>query len=214
MAEPPNPIARSGQGRFLRLSDLTSAELVELARSADVDAPAAWEQLVTRYERLVWKVVRCFGLSREASWEAFQSTWLRTIEKLDTVSDPERFSGWLATVARNEALSVIRGRQREVPAEDMVEITDAGPPPEEGLHRQELLDAVRQGFGCLGQPCQDLLRMLTIDPPLSYREIEEVLHMRHGSIGPTRRRCLDKLRQTPALMAYLAPESTTERGPT
>ncbi len=85
-------------------------------------------------------------------------------------------------------------------------MADDAPPVGERLHRDELCRSVRQGFASLPQSCQDLLRLLAADPPVPYNEIERLLGMAHGSIGPTRRRCLEKLRNTAAMAAYLDSE--------
>ena len=187
-----------------KLAALEVPELVGLAAGRGPDAEQAWALLVERHVQLVWKVVRCFGLPPEASWEAFQSTWLRAIERLDTLRDPERFPGWLASIARHEALGVIRARRKLVPSGDLPEPVANEPAPTEGVQRHELVAAVRAGFLALSQQCQDLLRLLTVDPPVAYQEIEQLLDMAHGSIGPTRRRCLDKLKATAPMAAYLA----------
>src|SRR4051812_19568477 len=100
---------------------LPTAELVAFARGGAPGGNAAWEVLVKRHVGLVWKVVRSFNLSPEESWEAFQSTWLRAIERLETLVEMERFSGWLVTVARNEALAVIRRGKKLVPSESVPE---------------------------------------------------------------------------------------------
>ena len=185
------------------LATLDAGRLLLVARGGGADAPRAWGLLVERNARLVWKVVRCFRLPEEASWEAYQSTWLRAIERLDTVRDPESFPAWLATTARHEALAVIRARSRVVPTSSMFDRPADDPPLGERLIRDERCRAVQDGFTRLPQSCQDLLRLLTIDPPMPYKEIERLLDMRHGSIGPTRRRCLEKLRETPPMAAFL-----------
>ncbi len=185
------------------LATLDSGQLVLLAQGRGPDAGQAWAVLVERNARLVWKKVRCFRLPEEASWEAYQSTWLRAIERLETLRDPECFPAWLATTARNEALAVIRARRKVVPSPSMFDRPADDPPPGERLQRDERCRAVRDGFTSLPLSCQDLLRLLTIDPPIPYKEIEGLLDMKHGSIGPTRRRCLDKLRGTPAMVAFL-----------
>lgn len=176
-----------------------------MAKGRGADAHRAWVVLVERHTQGVWKVVRCFGLSREASWEAYQNTWLRAIERLDTLRDPGSFASWVATIARHEALGVIRVRRKVEPsAAPLDAMTDDGPAVGERLYRDELRRSVREGFACLPQSCQDLLRLLTADPPVSYTDIERLLGMARGSIGPTRRRCLEKLRGTAAMAAYLA----------
>lgn len=186
------------------LADLAPADLVTVAAGGGSLAADAWQLIVERHVQLVWKVVRCFGLPTEASEEAYQSTWLRAIERLDTLRDPASFPGWLASIARREALGVIRARSRIIPSGGLPEQMAEDPPPGERIQRDEVRSAVREGFTCLPQACQDLLRLLTTDPPVAYREVERLLDMAHGSIGPTRQRCLEKLRKTPTMAAYLA----------
>jgi RNA polymerase sigma factor (sigma-70 family) len=183
------------------LLEATSETLIEVARSDSPDAGKAWELLVQRHARVVWKVVRCFSLAEEAAWEAYQSTWLRAIEHLGRLQDTTRFPGWLATIARNETLAVIRVARRHVPSSDVPEAASEDPPVGHGVDRAEIRDAVRNGFRCLSPQCQALLRLISIEPALSYEEIERLLDVPHGSIGPTRRRCLDKLRMTAAVLA-------------
>lgn len=175
-------------------------------------ATTAWEELVRRFSPLVWRVLRSFNLNDADRWDGFQATWLRTLEKLHTMEDPARFPGWLAQVATNEVRStVLRARSRLIP-EDMLE--DPRPADDDDVDRdvlrKELVDAVRAAFRDLEPECQRLLRLLVSEPPLSYREIEEVLARPIGSIGPTRRRCLEKLRKTPAMRAFTRDTDTTK----
>ena len=189
------------------LAALESGVLVSVAQERGPDAEQAWRLLVERHVNLVWKVVRCFGLPKEASWEAYQSTWLRAIERLDTLRDTAAFPGWLATIARREALAVIRARGKAVPSSNLPEQAADAPPPGDRLQRDEQRTAVRQGLAYLSQACQDLLRLLTVDPPVPYAEIETLLGMSHGSIGPTRRRCLDKLRNAPPMVVLFGADA-------
>ena len=188
---------------MVELSSLTSRELVELALGRGPEAKAAWDLLVSQYVQLVWKRIRSFDLPAEAAWDAFQSTWLRAIERLHTLQDPDCFPGWLATIARNETHAVIRTRNKQVPMPDGPEPRPDETPVDEPLQRHQLVAAVRDGFGCLSPQCRELLRLLSADPPVAYQEIARLLDMPHGSIGPTRRRCLEKLRETPALLALV-----------
>lgn len=189
------------------LASLPPGELVRVALGRGAEAEPAWRLIVERHARLVWKVVRCYGLPTEASEEAYQSTWLRAIERLDDLREPSAFPGWLASIARREALSVIRARSKVVLTEDLPEQAGNEPPVGERLHRDELRATVRAGLARLSTACQDLLRLLTADPPVPYGEIEELLGMAHGSIGPTRRRCLEKLRSTAPMAAFFGERS-------
>jgi RNA polymerase sigma factor (sigma-70 family) len=183
------------------LLEATSETLIEVARSDSPDAGKAWDVLVDRHARVVWKVVRCFSLSEDQAWEAYQGTWLRAIEHLGRLEDTTRFPGWLATIARNETLAVIRVARRHVPSSTVPDGVSDDPPVGHDVDRAEAREAVRKGFRCLSPQCQALLRLISIEPALSYEEIERLLDVPHGSIGPTRRRCLDKLRMTAAVLA-------------
>lgn len=185
------------------LAALSTGELVALAVGGGRDADLAWRLLAEGHVQLVWSVVRCFGLPKEASEEAYQSTWLRAVERIGTLRDPASFPGWLRTIARHEALAVIRARRKVIPSGSLPDQPAEDPPVGDRLQRDELCEAVRTAFASLPPRCRDLLRLSSMDPPIPYREIEELLEMSHGSIGPTRQRCLEKLRKTPALVAFL-----------
>jgi RNA polymerase sigma factor (sigma-70 family) len=182
------------------------AELVAAVRDGGPEAAAAWEQLVARHVRLVWKVVHGLGLSGDDRRDAFQSTWLRAVERLDSIRDPDRFPGWLAAIALNEGRAILRRQRRLVPTAEPEVLERPEAPAPSVAERDELQAALHDGFERLDPRCRRLLRLCTADPPVSYREMEDILEMPHGSLGPTRRRCLDKLRATPEVAAYLAEE--------
>jgi RNA polymerase sigma factor (sigma-70 family) len=122
-----------------------------------------------------------------------QTTWLRLVEHLGGLQDPERVGAWLATTARREALRALRHSARQTPTEELPET-----PTDEHLGAA-LLEAERdqalwKAFGGLSERCQTLLRILVSDPPPSYDEVSGALDMPIGSIGPTRARCLERLR--------------------
>jgi RNA polymerase sigma factor (sigma-70 family) len=163
--------------------------------------------LVERYKRVVWKIIRGFDLGADERWDAFQATWLRLLERIDQVREPERLAGWLATTAMNEVRTLLRRTSRITPSDTIADRPAGGAAPGEALERSELATAVQGGFARLPERCQQLLRLLTVDPPLSYSSIEQSLEMKHGSIGPTRRRCLENLRRTPDVARYLGIEA-------
>ncbi|HHC09073.1 MAG TPA: sigma-70 family RNA polymerase sigma factor [Actinobacteria bacterium] len=171
----------------------TTTALVVAAREGD---RGAWEALVERHVRLVWSVVRGFRLDEATSADVAQTVWLRLVEHLHRIDDPERLPGWLATTARNEALRALRGRRREVPTElvaDHPAVGDDEPGAE--LLAAEERRRLREAFAALPERCRELLRLLTLDPPLDYRSIAEILGRPVGSLGPTRARCLERLRR-------------------
>lgn len=168
----------------------------ELLRGAADGDSAAWEELVDRFSGLVWSVARGFHLDRAATDDVSQTVWLRLAEHCGRIREPERLAGWLATTTRNEALRVVKGRQRTTLVESFAESApDHEVPTDERLLDGETLDEVLGAFGRLDPASQQLLRLLCVEPPLDYQTISEITGRPIGSIGPTRGRCLQKLRR-------------------
>src|SRR5688572_25694925 len=174
------------------------APLVHAAASGD---RAAWDRLVDRFGALLWSICRSFGLNGADAGDAFQLTWLRLLEHLDTIQDPERLPGWLATTCRRECLAVLRRGRRVTPtANDALFDRYAGHAA--GADRPSLLadrDAgLWRAFNRLTDRCQQILRVLVLEPDdsaPSYDSAAQVLGMPKGSLGPTRGRCLAQLRK-------------------
>lgn len=165
-----------------------------LARAAQGDQ-AAWDQLVARYGRLVWSIARSFGLDDATAGDVSQTVWLRLVEHCASVRDPARLAGWLATTTRREALRVLRNRRRQQPSELPGTAADpTAPLPDEVLLDDELSRTVAVAFRQLPERCRQLLRLLTAVPRLDYQTISSITDRPVGSIGPTRARCLERLR--------------------
>ena len=158
---------------------------------------AAWDALVERFTGLVWSVARSFRLSDEDSADVVQTTWLRLLDHLDRIDDPQRLGSWLATTARHESLHTLRRSSRE-PVLDVVQIMDPlpdpRPPVDHEILRHERDAALWELFERLSDGCRRLLRIMVATPPPSYADIAAALEMPVGSIGPTRARCLASLR--------------------
>lgn len=177
-----------------------SDDLTALVSAASHGDETAWNAIVDRFSGLVWHVVRTFRLPEAVVEDAYQTTWLRLTEHLDRIRQPESLPGWLARTARNECLRAVRLAQREQ-ADDEIE-----PPATEVAFGREIEDAERDAvlwdaFQTLPARCQQLLRLLLSDPPIPYDTISELMDMPIGSIGPTRARCLQKLRATAGIHA-------------
>ncbi len=183
----------------------SAASFSELAAAAADGDEDAWRALCGRLRNVVWKTINCYGVRGADADDAYAATMFRLAEQLGRIRDPERLPGWVATTARNEALALFRMRKRVVPVDELPPSRPADEP--DPLLRRELLDAVRQAFALLDDRCRRLLRLLTADPPLAYDQVGELFGMPHGSIGPTRRRCLDTLRAQSPLRAYLVDQS-------
>ena len=155
-----------------------------------------WGGLVDRHSRMLWAIAARHRLSAADSADVFQTTWLRLVEHIDTIKDPAAIAGWLATTARHECLRVLRQAQRQVPVgDDLPEPHDEPWEPVARLVAAERDAALRDAVGRLRASDQALLETLTADPALSYQEISEALGLPIGSIGPTRARCLQRLRR-------------------
>ena len=172
------------------LARATHGEL--LVRAAEGDQEA-WDALVDRFSQMVWSIARGFRLDDHTSKDVTQTVWLRLVENLDRITDPERLPGWLATTCRREALRVKGVRERMIPTEFEYDIADERPSLEAMLVEDEQAREVLVAFDGLSEDCRQLLRLLCTDPPLSYEEIAEIVGRPIGSLGPTRSRCLERL---------------------
>lgn len=180
---------------------------------------AAWDALVVRLERVVWKSVNMMTYDREIRDDAFAATWLRLAERLDSIREPAKLPGWLATTACNEVRQIVRQRGRqpvsltqswasgETGVGDLLEtLTDDDGEHAERLMADENRRLVRDAFARLDEHCREIITVLVLaDPPIPYDEASDRLDRPVGSLGPARRRCLDKMK------LLLEP---TEGGPT
>jgi RNA polymerase sigma factor (sigma-70 family) len=169
--------------------------LDKLMRAAAAGDQTAWNELVERFQGLVWATARAHRLSHADAADVAQTTWLRLVEHLDRIRDPERLGGWLATTARNESLRLIRlgGRELSSDEADVFE-SPGGDAPELALLTEERDTALWRAFRKLSEQCQTLLRLLVSQDEPSYEDVSAALDMPVGAIGPTRMRCLEKLR--------------------
>jgi RNA polymerase sigma factor (sigma-70 family) len=188
--------------------DPAVASLVTRANSGE---QAAWDEIVARYAPLVWAIGKRYRLSGADIDDMGAFVWLRLGERLATIRDPAALPGWLATTARRECLRLLEARLRQVPVDDD-RIADPAPgAADEWLLTQERQIALRVAFAELPEHCRRLLSMLFRDPPAPYAEINASTGIAIGSIGPTRQRCLDRLRRSPGLAALRdAPSASTE----
>jgi RNA polymerase sigma factor (sigma-70 family) len=180
-------------------------ELVTAARDGDQNA---WNALVDRFLPLVTGVIarhRLFGADAD---DINQTVWLKLVEHLDRLREPEALAGWIATTTRHECLALLRRRQRCNPVDpSSYGVFDHDPQQgdlADDLLREERQHALREGLRELPEDRRQLLLMLISDPAPSYSEISRTLGIPVGSIGPTRARALDHLRSTGAIQALLA----------
>jgi RNA polymerase sigma factor (sigma-70 family) len=184
--------------------DRPAADLVARARGGD---KRAWDALVERYAPLIWSICHKYRLGRDDADDVGQSVWLRLVDHLDQIREPAALPGWLATTTRRECERLVRAARGPYAAvypldsENMAD--EKADTAEQEVLAAERHAALRQAFADLPPEGQQLIAMLTADPPLPYTEISVRLGIRIGSIGPTRRRCLDKMRRHPAIVALI-----------
>ena len=186
------------------------AVLVSAAAEGD---QSAWNEIVDRYTPLVVSVIYKHRLRPADAADVNQTLWLRLVEQIGRLREPEALPGWIMTTTRNECLRVLRVQQRThlydpLSESDALESEQMDADVEADLLAVERRQALRDGFAELTDQCKRLLTKLMTDPPPSYQDVSEELAMPVGSIGPTRIRCLEKLRKTPALSAFLGSPAT------
>lgn len=176
---------------------LTDAQLITKYLNGDNQA---FDALVARYKSLVYTIPMRFGMSEDEADDVFQSVWLSLLKKLETLKEPDKVKAWLVTTARRECLSRRRGARyereeatdpHEFPERWVLDLT-----PEQIVMRHEQHQAVRQAMKQLGGRCQRLLdHLFYSDSKPDYAKIARRLGMSVGSVGPTRGRCLKKLKE-------------------
>jgi RNA polymerase sigma factor (sigma-70 family) len=172
-------------------------DVATLVRRAAEGDKWAWERLVDQFGRLIWSITRDFRLPESDASDVFQATWLRLLEHIDRLEYPARVGSWIATTARHECLRCVAGRKRVLLVQDHSALSDAlahAPEADEGLLAAERAVAVRDAMSLLPSRWQRMLELLMADPPASYAEISDQLGLPVGSIGPTRGRCMERLR--------------------
>ena len=181
--------------------DPTITELVATAAHGDQDA---WTELVERFSPLLVGVIRQYRLSPSQVDDVAQTVWLRLVEHLGDLRQPAALPGWIVTTARRESLRTSASERRLSPFGPLgVEQRAAdGTEPDLELLRAERHQVLLSALGELPTRQRNLLVLLANDPPLSYAEISARTGIPIGSIGPTRARALERLRQTTPIKEF------------
>ena len=177
-----------------RLSD---AALLRACRSGET---TAWEQLLDRYERLVYSIARNTGLSPEDAADITQLTFGYLLQSLDGMTDEGNLRAWLATVAKRHSRRLLvrqlRYQTSDIDDEIISELLP-GQAQADGIERWELAEWLRSGLERIDERCRRLLRALYFDPSEpSYADVASSIGIAEGSVGPIRARCLKRLRET------------------
>jgi RNA polymerase sigma factor (sigma-70 family) len=172
-------------------------ELLQGCRRGDAQA---WNRLLDQYERLVFSIPLNYGLTMQDAADITQLTFTIFLESVDDLADDSNLSAWLATVARRHTWRLLKDRRRESvgTAGDLSDAMFLLPDPRGGraLQRWEAVEWLNQGLNALDERCRELLLALYFAPEkLTYEEVAERLDMAVGSVGPTRARCLQRLKE-------------------
>lgn len=172
------------------------AACLDRARAGD---QGALDDIVTQLNPLLWHVVRAQGLGTEESADVVQTTWLEFLRRIEEIRSPRALTAWLVTAARREAWRA-RDRERarrqvDDPDPLLEAATDPAPVLDERLLSDERDRSLWRHWQRLTPRCRELLRIVAHVERPDYDAVAEALTMPRGSIGPTRSRCLAKLRE-------------------
>ena len=171
---------------------MTELELIDLLTRAWRGDERAWCALVRGLSAVVLRVARSHRLGEADAWDVCQNTWASLAQRRE-LRDPARLPGWLATTARRQALRVLASRRQEIPTE--CDRADEGSAPERQVLTAERDAVLRQAVAELPGHQRRLVELLLHDPPAPHTEIAAHLGIAVGSVGPLRRRALDRLRR-------------------
>jgi RNA polymerase sigma factor (sigma-70 family) len=178
-----------------RAATVSDRDLIRACRRGRV---GAWRRLLDKYERIVFSVPRRYGLSSEDAADITQLTFTILVQNIDVMPEDSSLGAWLATVARRHTWRLLERTRREGISKHNVlteSTTTRASEDTETLEHWELTEWLDRGLSLVGEPCRDLLSALYLDPEQpSYAQVAARLGMAVGSIGPTRTRCLKRLR--------------------
>ncbi len=182
------PPGRTDRDRTPRMADLLDA-----ARGGNDDALG---QITAELTPMLWHVARAAGLGTDDAEDVVQTVWERLLSHLDDIRVPQALVGWLVVTTRHEAWRMRSSGRRQLPADQewLTTLPDRAAGTEEQIVIDEQSRALWRAVGQLSAPCQELLRIVAFVPRPDYQSVSAALGMPVGSIGPTRGRCLEKIR--------------------
>jgi len=171
--------------------DPAAAALCTRAAAGD---QGAWDEVVERYAPMVWSICTRFRLSDRDLEDVAQNVWLLLVDQLGKLPEPAALAAWLAATTRRECLRVATASRGLEPLEPDARVTG------EEVIMAERNAALRAALAELPASCQPLMDMLVSDPPYSYAQISTALGIPVECIGPRRARCLERIRESSALL--------------
>jgi RNA polymerase sigma factor (sigma-70 family) len=176
-----------------KYKEYDDAQLIALCTAGDAQA---WEALIMRYRRLIYSIPMRFGFQSADAADVFQTVCIKLLEHLRDLKDQTKLSAWLITMTTRQCLLVRSQRSREMARDDEGEdMADPAEDLETVKFQVEEQQTVRNAVARLPQRCRQLIELLYFDVRSpSYDQVSQLMDMPSASIGPTRRRCLEKLR--------------------
>ncbi|MCO6510550.1 MAG: sigma-70 family RNA polymerase sigma factor [Aridibacter famidurans] len=193
------PASEQTDDRFSpRALERDDAALLKACRKGD---ETAWDDLVDRYQRLVFAIPRRAGLPESEAADILQEVFLTLFQKLDEIEQPEKIRSWLVTTAKFKTWGVVRSEKglrapatEEEMENEMASLEDENPLIEDALVTMEQQHLVRTALKKLEERCQQILSMIYLtEPSASYAEVADAIGVGATSISPLRARCLKKL---------------------
>jgi RNA polymerase sigma factor (sigma-70 family) len=169
------------------------AALLDAARGGQEEAVG---QIVAELSPLLWQVARAAGLGGGDAEDVLQTVWVRLLSHLDNIHSSGALTAWLVITTKRESWRVRAAGRRQLPADH--DWLAAIPDPEPGSEERAIVDDQRRvlwaALAQLSPRCQELLRIVAFVPRPDYGTVALELGIPRGSVGPTRGRCLAKLR--------------------
>lgn len=189
---------RSGDAFPASGLERSDAELIRACRDG---SQAAWDDLVGRYQRLIFAIPRRAGLNDEQAADIFQEVFLTLFEKIDEIEQPEKIRSWVVTTAKFKTWGAVRASKglyspetEEEMEKEMANLADTAPLADQMLIELEQQHLIRTALAQLEERCRKILSMLYLrNSSASYAEVADAVGVGETSISPLRSRCLKKL---------------------
>lgn len=185
-----------------------NARIAGLMQAAAAGDEVALGEIVTELSPLLWQVARAAGLSSGDAEDVLQTVWMRLIAHLGDIRSPAALTAWLVITTRRESWRVRAAARRQLPADQdwLAALPDESPTSEEQAIVDDQRQALWAAIARLSPRCQELLRIIAFVPRPDYTAVAAQLGIKRGSVGPTRGRCLDKLRACLAAGPEVSPQ--------
>jgi RNA polymerase sigma factor (sigma-70 family) len=158
----------------------------------------AWSLLIDRYKALIYSIPVKYSLSQQEAADVFQATCMELLVRLPQLREPRALPKWLMQVAHHECYRLKRLNQRVVSRDAEPDLPEPETPAiaETLVHQTQEEQMLREAMGSLTPQCRRLVELLFFETPSRpYKEVAAELGLAVGSIGFTRQKCLERLRQ-------------------